>query len=273
MRDLAWDHGESAVWEVASRAGRAVLKAHGQRRKYEQELTANRDWLPALRALALPSRTPVLLGWRTEAPWALLFEYVPGRTLLEAAPEPDQVRELHRRAGAFLAALHALDVVDEDPLPLADAFVRRLEEWSRRARGILPDAVIANVGGRAREAVPALRQLARRPCHRDYTPRNWLVGPADELSVIDFEHARPDLYLVDFERMFSGLWRRQPELSEAFMEGYGRPLSGDELELLERTSPLAALSTVVWAREHGDEAFEAHGRDILSWLGAADASA
>ena len=85
----------------------------------------------------------------------------------------------------------------------------------------------------------------------------------------DFEHARPDLYLNDFERLQVGLWRRRPDLREAFQDGYGRVLTDAEREVLTRTAALGALSTVVWAREHGDAEFEAHGWETLEWLGLA----
>lgn len=267
MRELSWDHGESSVWEVSGPGGRAVLKAHRQGRKFQQELSANREWVPQLASQPLPARAPEPLAWREEAPRALLFAFEPGRLVQDLTLEPAAERDVHRRAGAYLAALHELEITDDDPLTLSAAFRKRLESWSGRARGILASTVIADVAARAAEALPALEREARRACHRDYTPRNWLLSPAGELLIIDFEHARPDLYLNDFERLYVGLWRNRPDLREAFLEGYGRTLTEHELELLSRTAALGALSTVVWAREHGDEEFEAHGWRTLEWLG------
>lgn len=296
VRELSWDHGESAVWELRGPGGRAVLKAHRQGRKFQQELTANREWLPRLAAEAQPAppapeasparpapgalpagpapaeppaRAPALLAWRAEAPRALLFAFEEGALVQDLALTTEHERQVHRRAGAYLAGLHGLDVQDADPVPLADAFRQRLDAWAERARGTVPEPVIADVRAAATEALPGLRRVARRACHRDYTPRNWLLSPAGELVVIDFEHARPDLYLNDFERLHTDLWRRRPDLREAFLAGYGRELTSEELELLRRTAALGALSTVVWAREHGDAAFEAHGWRTLAWLGLA----
>lgn len=267
VRELSWDHGESAVWELSGPGGRAVLKAHRQGRKFQQELSANRDWVPQLARQSLPARAPDLLAWREEAPRALLFAFEEGDLVQDLALEPATERDVHRRAGAYLAALHHLDIADTDPLSLADAFGQRLDAWSARATGIMPTDVIANVGARASEALPALERQVRRACHRDYTPRNWLLDAAGGLVIIDFEHARPDLYLNDLERLHVGLWRSRPDLREAFLHGYGRPLTDDELELLGRTAALGALSTVVWAREHGDHEFEAHGWRTLERLG------
>lgn len=267
VRELSWDHGESSVWELRGPRGRGVLKAHRQLRKFEQELNANRDWVPVLANKQLPARAPALLGWHESPPRALLFAFEEGELVENLVLEPALEQDIHRRAGAYLSALHRLPIVDADPLTLADAFGQRLEAWSARAHGIVPAGLIANVRARASEALPALEGERRRACHRDYTPRNWLLGPTGELLVIDFEHARPDLYLNDFERLFVGLWRERTDLSEAFQEGYGRSLTQDEVGLLRRTSALGALSTVVWAREHGDTEFEAHGWRTLEWLG------
>ena len=174
---------------------------------------------------------------------------------------------VHERAGEFLARLHALPIAADDPLTLDEAFRMRVEAWSARADGLLPERVIRNAVALAHEALPALAVMTRVACHRDFTPRNWLIDEAGTLTVIDFEHSRPDLHLVDFERLFTGLWRSRPELREAFLSGYGTDLSGDRTVVLRGVAALGGLSTVVWAREHGDARFEEHGRDVLSWLG------
>ena len=154
-------------------------------------------------------------------------------------------------------------------MPLDEAYARRLAAWSERARGVVPDAVVADVGAALTEALPALATLSRVRCHRDYTPRNWLAREGGELVVLDFEHARPDLGVADLERLWVGEWRREPALREAFLAGYGRDLTADEEETLRRVAALGGLTTVVWAREHADAAFEAHGWDVLRWLGLA----
>lgn len=264
LADLSWDHGESAVWHLQGESGEAVLKSHRQKRKFTQELHANLQWLPRL-AGALNS--PELLAFQEQA---LLFRFVPGSLVQDLPLTPDAERALHEQAGRALAALHRLEHSDTDQLPLSDAFGQRLEAWIIRARGIVPGQVTDRVRSAALEAVPMLAGQSRVPCHRDYTPRNWLADEQQELYIIDFEHARPDLYLNDFERLATGLWRSRPDLQDAFLAGYGRTLSADELALLRRTAALGALSTVVWAREHADRQFEEHGWDVLEWLGLAE---
>lgn len=273
VQDVSWDHGESSVWRVAGPRGVVALKVHGQLRKFEQELRAYGDWLPALarelETRAPGVRTPLLLTHRDQHPRALVLTWEPGAVLEGASVERAEELALHQRAGRFLRALHALPSDDPDPLPLAEAYARRLAAWADRARGLVPAEVIANVTAAVGEALPRLAAEERVPCHRDYTPRNWLAADDGALVVIDFEHARPDLWLADLQRLWVREWRRDPGLREAFLAGYGRDVTPDEEETLRRLAAFWALSTVGWAREHGDDAFEEQGWEVLRWLGLA----
>ncbi|HEX7022241.1 MAG TPA: aminoglycoside phosphotransferase family protein [Trueperaceae bacterium] len=263
IRFAGWRHAETLVWELAAESGeRAFLKSHRQARKFRQELRAYREWLPHL-----PALTPVLLGAREEAPFALLLSALPGRLVEDKALAPDEERELSRQAGAFLRYLHDLPFLDTDPVTPAEALRMRLAAWLPRARGLLTAAELDWVSCRVQEAIPLVAGLRRVPDHRDYTPRNWLVGRGKTaLRVIDFEHARPDLRVLDFEKLWTGPWLERPDLGEAFWHGYGRPLTGDEEALLERYAAFGSLTTIVWAREHHDEAFEERGRQNLARL-------
>lgn len=273
--DLSWDHGESQVWLVVADRQRAVLKAHRQGRKFANEHAAYLDWAPRLRPnLGEGTVLPELLAVRREHPRALLLGWVEGRPASGLNLAPGEERSLHERAGAFLRELHRLEVEDDDPLPLARAFEARLKSWSERVSGLLNERTIAAVVGEASAALPFIAGAVRVPCHRDFTPRNWLVGSAGvpdtaPLTVIDFEHSMPDLYLTDLQRLWAGTWRLRPDLREAFLTGYGRDLSDEEETALRRISALWALSTVGWAREHADAEFERLGRDTLEWLGLA----
>jgi hypothetical protein len=60
--------------------------------------------------------------------------------------------------------------------------------------------------------------------------------------------------------------QRRPDLREAFLTGYGRPLDGDDLALLVRHAVVGAVSGIVWAREHRDAGFERHHREMLANL-------
>ena len=257
-----WDHAESAVWQVVPERGDPVfVKHHRQPRKFRQELRAYSEWTPHLGSAA-----PRLLATRIDDPLALVLEAAPGVVALgRTGCEP----AVHRTAGAVLRRLHDIPFSDDDALSLADAVGARLVNYLGRGRATgVDEAVLEWVDARVRGALPLLDGIERVPCHRDYTPRNWLTTAAGGFTVIDFEHARPDLWLLDVERLRSTAWLGGDELEGAFWEGYGRAPSDRERELLDRVAPMTALGTVVWAREHGDHEFEAEGWSALTRAGA-----
>ena len=262
-RFCGWEHAESLVWEFQTTAGATLyLKQHRQIRKFRQEHHAYTAWVPAL-----PSVTPILVGAHLAAPHALLITAVPGTLAENTLLSPAHELELHRQAGRFLRALHDLPHEDIDPVSLVDAFAQRMAAWLPRVRGLVEEGDIDWVISRMQEILPLLGSYSRVPCHRDYTPRNWLVHQAElQLYVIDFEHARPDLALLDMERLWAGTWPGRPDLKAAFFDGYGRNLTSDEEALLERCAALGALTTIGWAHEHGDVPFEQYGRDLLARL-------
>ncbi|MCA9636004.1 MAG: phosphotransferase, partial [Myxococcales bacterium] len=91
--------------------------------------------------------------------------------------------------------------------------------------------------------------LGRRAlAHRDFGPWNWIRG-GRRLWVVDLEHARPDLPLVDLTRLASGPWRRRSALADGFFAGFGRALDAEERALLELLGLLHALTTLSWAAE------------------------
>lgn len=82
--------------------------------------------------------------------------------------------------------------------------------------------------------------LPRVPCHGDYNGHNWLRG--DELMrVIDFSFAGQNAAPADFARLFIGRWWERPDLSGAFLDGYGRGLADDELDAVRLQLPALAL--------------------------------
>lgn len=79
------------------------------------------------------------------------------------------------------------------------------------------------------------------------------------VSAIDFEHARVSPWFEVLHRLWWNEWAAREDLADAFFEGYGRPPTERELTILLATSLLGHLCTIVWAYEHADEAFGAHG--------------
>ena len=171
--DLSWDHGESAVWLVEAATGPAIVKSYRQPRKFRQELTAYREWVPRLENLG-EWRLPRLLA-ADEASKVLVLSRLPGEMLLrtEVAAEPERL--VHSRAGRVLRALHDLPFRNSDEMPLTTAYTMRMDAWLDRAADCMSAAAILWVRSRALEAREFISAQQRRPCHRDFSPRNWLV--------------------------------------------------------------------------------------------------
>ena len=103
----------------------------------------------------------------------------------------------------------------------------------------------------------------RVPCHRDFVADNWLWSEAG-LGVVDFEHARADLGLVDLAKLCVDDWRRRPELARAFFTGFGRRLSTLERRQLEAVVALHGAASLAWGLRHADAGFVALGHRALA---------
>jgi len=259
--DTSWDHAASAVARLEADDGRrAVLKVHRQERKHRQEHFALEAWAPSLPG------TPTLLAARDVPPAALLMSARPGDRVDAQERLRATLHRVHEAAGAWLRRLHRLPFVDEDPVPLAAALQARLDGWSRRTADRLDPETLRWVS--ARVAGADLSGVRRVPCHRDFGPRNWLWDDVAGLSVIDFEHARPDVWWVDVHRLIDRAWNAEPGLEDAFWLGYGRRPDAAERRLGDVLRLLYAVGTVAWGAEHGDAPFAAQGRAVLRRLGA-----
>ncbi|MEZ4237344.1 MAG: aminoglycoside phosphotransferase family protein [Myxococcota bacterium] len=255
VADRSWAHGVSRVWRVEAGGAPVWVKQHTQPRKYRQEARAYREVVPALARAGVTVPSALVLD---DALCALVLTEVRGEPADEADPA------VHRGAGAAVRVLHALPYVDDDPLPLAEAVRARFERWAEEAEGIVTPSVVAAVGERLDPA--AFAGATRCWCHRDWSPRNWLVVDG-RVGMLDFEHCLPDLWLLDLVKLADGIWRRHPGTRAAFLAGYGvAALTAREADQLERLLWLHALGTTVWGAAHGDPAYEAHGRRLLSEL-------
>lgn len=258
---VGWEHGDAQVYRITA-ATPAALKIFGHGRKFAQERHAYEHWFSQLPA------TPTLLGAHAKPPHALLLSWEPGRPLeidRDCESMITKRQGCFRRAGAWLRRLHELPFTDADPLPLGNAHQQRAANWLRRGREMIDPAWQGRID-RAHQRLAELDGERRVPCHRDFSPRNWLLADDGTLTIIDGEHARPDWWLADCERLIQGAFQRDPLLATAFWDGYGRQPDARERALLDELSIIQAISTVIWAREHGDEAFEIHGRRVLMRL-------
>lgn len=255
VADHSWPNGESAVLEVGDSTGRTwIAKRHFIDRAYQREVAALRDWAPRLGI----GRAPMLLG-ADDASHSLITDRLDGEAGNAASPDA------FRQAGQLTRTLHAAEP-HGSATDHAAHLEQQLDSWLQvRMPGIIPaddeDFVRAQV--RQLENLPAPET---GPIHNDNQPRNWLVGADGVVRFIDFGRSAIDLVVRDFERMYFAEWRQHPELADAFFDGYGRPLSGDELALVRIRGAYQGLSTVLWARQHNSPDFEQHGWDILAQL-------
>jgi aminoglycoside/choline kinase family phosphotransferase len=259
LTDLSWPHRESIVLVLAvPNASPVIAKAHRQAAKFDREVAAYEGWVPSLGPAA-----PELLFVDPDEQ-VIFLSRVPGRPAKELSLDRAAEQALHRRAGELLAAFHAaanLGLCNNH----AEGERDRLEDWVVRARpGVLGPSQIEI----ARHHVDALGGLGDPPAvptHRDWQPRNWLLDRGD-VYIIDFELARRGPWLEDIQRLWWAEWWNRPDLARAFLTAYGRDLDETDLAYLMGISAIAGISTIVWADEHGDNAFADHGRQILDRL-------
>lgn len=245
------------------------LKRHGDRERYTAELRAYRQWVPALGGSAPRLRAC------NDSLATIILSAVPGESAPwpaeEASGLPHSVRAveqaMQRHAGALLHVFHGA----ADPGPCDDLGAAKLEEFDR-LRPLAAALVTQRELESARSRVAALdgmRCTGRVPCHRDYTPRNWLIGD-DALYVVDFEWSRLDVWISDLARLHLGIWPTRPDLREAFLSGYGRPLSDADREILDGCAVVTAVWLLIKAHETRQPSFEDRNREALLRLLASD---
>ena len=254
MADRSEDHGDALVLQVRDGAGTIwFAKRHRQADRHARELAAYRHWVPAL-----GSRAPSLRAYDTDLS-TLLLSSVPGLPGTEDTMAP----RFQHQAGQLLRTLH--DVAPERPWPdFAADRLAGFEAWAARADGLV-DARSLDFARAQVKGLAGLPAQVKVPCHLDYSPRNWIVV-AGLLHVIDFEFARPHCWLHDLGRLFYQPWQEHPDARAAFLDGYGRSLTEDDIGVLLALGASSAVSTIVWARSHGDTRFEVTGRRSLADL-------
>jgi tRNA A-37 threonylcarbamoyl transferase component Bud32 len=270
VKDCSWEHGVSSVLCLRDTSGLTwFLKRHRDRERYNTELRAYRHWVPAL------GRSAPRLRACDDSRATIILSAVPGEPAPWPAPEaaarPDTVRAaeqaiqqgIHRRAGALLRAFHDAQA----PIPCDDLAAAKIAEFDQLrplATALLTERELT----KARERVTALAAVdgitctGLVACHRDYTPRNWLISD-DALYVLDFEWSRLDVWLSDLTRLHLGIWPTRPDLREAFLSGYGRLLSAADREILDGCAVVMAVWLLIKAHETGQPSFEANNRKAL----------
>ncbi|MEU5805919.1 phosphotransferase [Streptomyces sp. NPDC047718] len=256
--DASWARQGSDVWRLTGAAGGTwYLKRHAGARAHQREVTAYRQWVPAL-----GGRAPQLVA-ADEDLRAIVVTAVPGSPL-HGAPGPD--RGLLRAIGALTAAFHAA----APPRPPAARPSPAAGTWERHLDAALPhlapgDAAFVRATA---ERLAGLAPLGLVPTHGDLHLRNLLRSEDGALAVIDFERSAYAPAVRDWVRLWDA-WAHRPDLHEAFREGYGRPLTGLEEEHLAAEAVLDAVSGIAYGTAQGDPEVVERGRRTLLRLRAA----
>ena len=245
----------TAVARVTTANGeKFVIKQHGSRVKHDREVYAYRHW-----TRALGSSAPELVA--VDAPAMIVIT-----TAFPGQPYPGEgTAAIFRQAGALLRCFHDAGPPSE-LVWFHDWLQDRARYWTSQAKTLLSDADAGAVASHlaALGEAPVLRG---GPCHLDFQPRNWLVSQSGDVSLIDFEHSRIDLSARDFVRLRFRVWASRPDLRDAFFDGYGRPLTEAEDELVWHLGALDALTALARGHQTGDQELTASGLATLQQLG------
>jgi Ser/Thr protein kinase RdoA (MazF antagonist) len=258
--DRSWARENSAVWEITTASSeRFFLKRHPSARFHEREVTAYRRLTPRLG----PGRAPELVAADGEL-LAIVVTGIPGEVAVGLSLTAVQERELHRQAGRLVRRIHDLEITMPS-VHSVERIMDRFEDRLRRAAGLLSTAEVSLVRGSAARLATVSSRLEVTATHGDFQPRNLLWDRRRQrLALIDFERAELGPSVQDLVRMESGPWVLRPDLREAFLEGYGRRLSTDEVEALRHLEVLDALSGLQWGTEHDDPEVIGRARTTFS---------
>ncbi|MFE9846574.1 phosphotransferase [Streptomyces goshikiensis] len=256
VSEVSWVRTGSRVWKLTGPGGGTwYLKQHRGPKFHAREVAAYRAWVPVL-----GSRAPRLVAADTEAQ-AVIVTALPGRPLHGMVLGAANEARIQRALGALTRALHrSAPERPADAAPAADKIKRHLEA----ARPYLADGdeelVHALAGIYAGLPLPSLV-----PTHGDLQYRNVLIADDGEPLLIDFERSEYNTATRDLVRL-GDTWTGRPDLREAFLDGYGRPLTPAEELRLDCEAAFDAVSGIAYGRSHGDPEVTERGHRTLRRL-------
>lgn len=219
-----------------------VLRVFGPGRGFAQALDARRRW-------RLDGRIAAQLRCAWPQHRASLEQWLPD----DGAPVDP------RALGRVLWALHdSRGAVDDDPMPLCEAWSRRVASALRSWRG--PGGEVETLAAALRAGAPGPSSL-RVPAHRDLRRAN-IRHMRGSVRLIDWEHARMDHAAVDLAAARRCLRRTEaaptsPKDSPAWgvlLSGYaGSPPTATALRAADL---LWAMGTLTWARRTQSAAYD-----------------
>ncbi|WTF18170.1 aminoglycoside phosphotransferase family protein (plasmid) [Streptomyces sp. NBC_01601] len=230
------------------------VKVHQNPRFHGRALLAHQTWVPHLGTAAsqLVAEDAALL--------ALVVTAVPGRPLHNTELSPDEAREVFRRIGILARRIHSVSPPRPAP-PGRGPAVEKADRHLLTARPHLAAGDEEFVRSLVRQAVD-LAPLDWVETHGDFQLRNILRAKDSSLAVIDFERSEPGPAVRDVVRL-SYAWAGRPDLREAFLAGYGRPLTENEKARLVIDTALDAVSGIQYSARTGDTGLVQRGQTAL----------
>ena len=256
----SWQRGLNRVFEIRVGTDTYYFKEFSEHGRFECERFALRRWISKMRL------APTIVADRDTPRLQLLLTACPGQLVSSFDTNAPELPDIFRCAGLFLRSLHRIECEDCDSLSLSSALVRRFDGAARWAE---QNNLYPKSQARAASLLRSFdsNALRRVPCHRDFSPRNWLfVRDTGQFSCIDFEHAGPDLPAWDLLRLDTDpLWERA-ELRNAFFSGYPELRSAFESRSFAALQWIAAMTTLRWAARHHDHQFSEKAHERLQKL-------
>lgn len=246
VKDHSWPLQDTFVLRVRTSAGKdLIVKASTTSHHIRREIAAYTAGFPGLNGLV-----PVLKHASVEE-GLLVTEYLPG-SLVEGS-EAESNADTYRQAGILLAALHRPAGISYE---YADALLRRTQAQIDRAHGLVQERSLVHLAKVLKSVKTGPVQMVTT--HGDYQPRNWLEEDG-LVKIIDFGRADARPWVHDLIRLNHQQFVKRPDLEEAFYLGLGKKVEAPEADIFLLENLNQAISTVVWAHQIGDYAFERSG--------------
>ncbi|WP_345673504.1 aminoglycoside phosphotransferase family protein [Yinghuangia aomiensis] len=231
--DVSWPRGNSRVWRVASEGGDSVfVKISPSVAAFEREIAGYAHAAAALQ----PHQAPRLLAVDLDL-LAIMSSPLPGRVVRGLPLEAAEEREVHEQAGHLLRGWHDHSQAPSahDKQTIYAAIIAQADEANaclERTAAYLDSAQCALVQCVVDELPLLVDEVPIVFRHGDHATRNWLWNPAGSVGVIDFETAAVGIAAEEFVWLSGAVWPERPDLKNAHLTGYGRPLSEAEERLL-----------------------------------------
>lgn len=248
VADRSWPGTTSTVLQIVSSSGEdLILKtaAPPMTMHITREIAAHRSITRALSDSGNAQQMVV----HSEDLGVLVLKYLPGELVQDSPHEFSP--ETHFQAGKLLFQLHQQGARRDENYQ--ELLIESGSQWLNRPHRVPEEEarIIRTIFTQTRP-VP----VTVVPTHGDWHPRNWLVETGDGLPrirAIDFGRFAWRTPQSDFVRLELAQWLAHPELSAAFLEGYGTDPRDDSYNLEQLVQ---VVSSACWAHMMGDDPFE-----------------